>query len=503
MPSLPTAFRRNAIANYLNSFVTLVLALVVTPLLVRGLGKETYGVWVLVSTSVVYLNLLQFGFSQATTKYVAEGLAVEDRPRVRRAVSTSVAALSVPGGLLLAAAPGLALLVPVIFNIPLDLEHAAVIVALLSIIDLAIAIPADTFGAVLAGAQRYDLLNATLAATAVAQAAAWAIILALDGGLIALGVATTSLSLASQLARYLIVRRLLGPEVVSRKSVDRTFARPLLSMSGWVAVTNVSEAVIGRIDPIVVGLVVGVPQAGVYAVGQKLAALVSRFTEPVSMVFFPHASVMAAAGDREGLRKAFLTATRIVIAIALPLTIGLIVLAGPLIDAWVGAGFSGAVPVVSCLAATTTIWAFSGAGVYVLRGIGDVRRPALIDSFEAACNFGLSIALGLTLGLKGVAIATLIAAVVTRLCLMLPYVCRQTGTSLIAFWGQLLRTFTLPALAAVAAGLFLRDSGNGNVMKFLVGGLGMTVAYVVALLLVGLSRPERTAVTSWIRTRTQ
>ena len=79
MPPLPTAFRRNALANYANSLVALVLALVVTPLLVRGLGKEAYGTWVLVSTSVVYLNLLQFGFGQATTKYVAEGLAVDDR----------------------------------------------------------------------------------------------------------------------------------------------------------------------------------------------------------------------------------------------------------------------------------------------------------------------------------------------------------------------------------------------------------------------------------------
>ena len=142
---------------------------------------------------------------------------------------------------------------------------------------------------------------------------------------------------------------------------------------------------------------------------------------------------MSAAGDRDGLRKTFLTGTRIVIAIALPLTIGLVVLARPLLHLWVGRGFAAAVPVVVCLAATTTIWTLSGAGVYVLRGMGDVRRPALIDSFEAVLNLSLSIALGLALGLKGVAIATLIAAAVTRLGFMLPYVCRQTGTSVSRF----------------------------------------------------------------------
>lgn len=502
MPPLPTAFRRNALANYANSLVALVLALVVTPLLVRGLGKEAYGTWVLVSTSVVYLNLLQFGFGQATTKYVAEGLAVDDRSKVRRAVSTSVAALSIPGALLLAAAPGLALLVPVVFNIPADLRHAAILVALLSIVDLAVAIPADTFGAALAGAQRYELLNLTIVATAVSQAVAWAVILALGGGLVPLGIATVSLSLTSQVARYLVMRRLLGRETLSRKYVDRAFARPLLGMSSWVAVTNLSEAIIGRIDPIVVGLVVGVPEAGVYAVGQKLAALVSRFTEPISVIFFPHASAMSAAGDRDGLRKTFLTGTRIVIAIALPLTIGLIVLARPLLHLWVGSGFAAAVPVVVCLAATTTIWALSGAGVYVLRGMGDVRRPALIDSFEAVLNLSLSIALGLALGLKGVAIATLIAAAVTRLGFMLPYVCRQTSTSFVAFTTQLARTFALPGLATLGVGFALRDSGTGEITEVLTAAAGMTLTYVIVLIAVGLSRSERVALATWVRTRT-
>jgi O-antigen/teichoic acid export membrane protein len=202
------------------------------------------------------------------------------------------------------------------------------------------------------------------------------------------------------------------------------------------------------------------------------------------------------------LRKTFLTGTRIVIAIALPLTIGLIVLARPLLHLWVGSGFAAAVPVVVCLAATTTIWALSGPGVYVLRGMGDVRRPALIDSFEAVLNLSLSIALGLSLGLKGVAIATLIAAAVTRLGFMLHYVCRQTSTSFVAFTTQLARTFALPGLATLGVGFALRDSGTGEITEVLTAAAGMTLTYVVVLIAVGLSRSERVALATWVRTRT-
>ena len=68
MSTLPTRFRRNALANYANSFVTLALALIVTPILVRGLGKEAYGTWVLVTSLVLYFDLLKFGFSKAAIK---------------------------------------------------------------------------------------------------------------------------------------------------------------------------------------------------------------------------------------------------------------------------------------------------------------------------------------------------------------------------------------------------------------------------------------------------
>ncbi len=258
MTTLPARFRRNALANYAGSFVTLALALLVTPILVRGLGKEAYGTWVLVTSLVLYFNLLKFGFSKAAIKYVAEGNAAGDLDRVRRTVATSFAALSLPGLALLLAAPVLAYLFPVLFDVSADLKLAAMILVVLSVVDLAVAIPADTFGSALSGFQRYELLNATLTATALAQAVAWTVILALGGGLVAISVAGVSLSITSQFARYVLVRVLCGGSPLRRRYVDRSLLKPLMSMSGWIALTDFAEVVIGGIDPIVVGLIAGV-----------------------------------------------------------------------------------------------------------------------------------------------------------------------------------------------------------------------------------------------------
>jgi O-antigen/teichoic acid export membrane protein len=507
MTTLPTRFRRNAITNYLNQFVMAALAVVVTPILVRGLGKEAFGVWALASASVVFFDLLKFGFGRAAIKYVAESHALNDTERTRKVIATSCAALSVPGLTLLVASPGLAILFGMLVEHRLgtpnpDLVSAAKIFVLISMIDMAVAIPADIFGSTLMGFQRYDLLNISLAATAIAQAASWAAILAMGGGLVAIGVATLTFSLGSQLARYLMVRHLAGGAPLRRRYVDRDLVMPLMSMSGWIAVTDIADFVISRIDTLVVGLIIGIPQAGVYAVGQKLSAFAGRFTSPVAALFFPHASELAAKGDREGLRKTLYAGTRIGVSIATPLVLVLAVLAKPALNAWVGSGYQRAAWVVILLSASTLVATFSRTVIYVLRGLGDVKVPALITAMEAVLNLGLSVGLCFAIGFQGVALGTFIATLIAHFGFILPYGCRRAEASLPRLLFVVVRGNAVPIAATVGLGVFLRVMmGVSGIAGVMAAGAAMMALYALLLFFTGLSGSERRRLIDAVRRR--
>ena len=45
--------------------MSIVIALVVTPVLVHGLGGTAYGIWALVGSTVLYLDLFNLGFGRA------------------------------------------------------------------------------------------------------------------------------------------------------------------------------------------------------------------------------------------------------------------------------------------------------------------------------------------------------------------------------------------------------------------------------------------------------
>lgn len=501
MAALPARFRRNTATLYLNTFASALIALVMTPILTQGLGKHDFGIWAVVGSMILYLELLEFGFGTATIKYVAEFEALDDRDRLRSAISTSFWVLALPGLAALAIGLGAAAFFPTVLDIGQAAETEARLLIVMLAANMAISIPGDTFGGALIGLQRYDLQNGTLLVVAVAQAVAWAIVIAVDGGLVALGVVTVALSLAGQLWRFLLVRRLVPGLTMSRKQFDRDLFRGFRRLSFWFALGEVGEVIIFRIDTVVVGVVVNVPAAAVYAVGQKLALVAEKLVQPVVYTLFPHSSELAALDDKEGLRATLVTGTRISLGLAGPLTVALAVMGEPAVRAWVGPSFAAAGLVVVYLAAATAIKSLVQTGQTMLNGMGLARVPALIVAAEAGLNLVLSVMLSRSMGLHGVALGTFLASAATDLGLLLPYMCRRLGVSL---WGFLLPVVRahVPGLAvSLGVGwLVIRTSPSG-IVPVLLGGAAIALAYVAVFYVTGLTAEERAELTRRVRPR--
>lgn len=498
---LPRRFGRNLTSGWARIVTQVAIAIVTTPILVHGLGKAEYGIWALALSLVLYLELFEFGLGTATVKYVAEHEALGDRERTRRAIATSFWTLLVLGLGALALGILIALAFPVLFDVSAESERAAQLLILLVSLDLAVSIPSDTFGNTLLALQRFDLINATLIAVLVAQAVAWVIVLALGGGLVALGVVTVALSLVGQLSRFLIVKRLLPDVSVSPRYLDRKLVRPLVGLSAWYALAETSTLAIARLDTVVVGLVIGVPEAAVYAVAQKLAFLVDQVIRPMLRMFFPHSTELAARHDRRALGEAISAATRVSLAIAGPLALALALLAEPVLRVWVGSGFAEGANVVVFLCAAAAIAALGGPGFLMLQGAGYARRPALLSTAEAALNLTLSVILGNRMGIEGVALATLIAASVVQVGLLLPYIGRVFGVLPLSLLGTLGRAHLPAALVALAVGLLLRRTDVSGLAEVLGAAAAVGGAYLATLAVTGLDRAERRVALGYLRAR--
>lgn len=488
---LPARFARNTLSIYLYSTTSVVVALVTTPILVHHLGLTEFGIWVLAGSVVLYLELFEFGFGTATVAYVAGFASTGRLDRVRRTIATSVWILAGPGLAVALAGAALAALLPSIVDLPAHLVTPTRILVLLFVLDLAVSIPGDTFGGTLAALKRNDLVNYTLAAVLTAQAVAWVVVVLAGGGLVLLGILTVALSLVGQIARFVLAWRLVPGLSLSPREIDRSLVRPYARLSIWYAISSFADTVIRRIDVLVVGLVVGLSAAGVYSVGQKLAQLAQRFISPATLTFFPHAAELAAQANSVGLQRSLAQAVRISLAVGGPVGVGTAVFAGPALDEWVGAGFGEARLVVVYLAAATVIAALGAPAVLVLNGMGAPRAPALFAAGEAALNLCLSIVLGRSMGLTGVALATLIASAVATFAGVLPYACRLVETSYEHLLWRALRGHVPAAGVALLAGWALRGFADGGLLQVTSAGAGVVALYAAVLFFTGLDAGER------------
>jgi O-antigen/teichoic acid export membrane protein len=485
--------------SYVQAGSAAVIGLVLTPVLVIGLGKEAYGIWVVVGSLALYRQVLQLGLAAATPKYIAEYAALDDDVQLRSSITTSFWLLAGPGALALLAGLAFVPFFPDLFDISPDLREPAQILLVLIVIDFALAIPGDAFGSTLIGLQRFDLLNWTLIVVSVLTAAGWAIAILAGGGLVAMGVVSLSLSLGGQLARYLIARRLVPGLSLSPRLIDRKLVKPLAALSVWLAIDDAAFIIINRIDAIVVGLVVGLEAAAIYGIGQKLVLAISGLVSPISVLFYPHSAELAARRDYDGLRDSLLTGTRIVLGISFPIAIALSVLAGPILEAWVGPGFAGAVPVIVFLSGAALITSLSLTGRGMLQGTGRARRPGLISALELVLNLALSVLLAHALGLEGVALGTLIAATVANLLILFPYVCRSFGIPISALAGAILRAEAPPTAVALLIGWLMIRADPSGIPAVIACAAAIAGSYLGTFAFTGLSGEERRALAARLR----
>src|ERR1700694_554905 len=80
----------NAIWTWLGVGTTLFTGFLLSPYLVRKLGPEGYGIWVLSFSLVDYYVFLDLGFRSATVKYVAHFWALREHEDVNAILNTAL-----------------------------------------------------------------------------------------------------------------------------------------------------------------------------------------------------------------------------------------------------------------------------------------------------------------------------------------------------------------------------------------------------------------------------
>jgi O-antigen/teichoic acid export membrane protein len=390
-----------------------VLLLLTTPLVLRGLGDAAYGVWALVGNIVGYLAVLNT-MQTAGTKYLAEFVARGDDLKVRRLLGTSLG-FNVAVGVLGAVAV-FALARPLAtrwLEIPVALQPASV--AAFRIAALGFLLNALWWwgAAILAGLQRFDwLTGVTIAATTISTAGT---VYAVEAGygVVGVAVATVCGTLTSVLASAVLARRLLGTARF-RLAWDATMLRSVLAY-GWFSTAQVVFGVlVTQLDRTLLGAWVGVAAVAVYSVPLSVATRIHQLAARALEVVFPLASGLVGTARHDDLVRLYTRAQTLNTALVVALAVPLAVLARELLGIWLGPAFAAsAAPVLQLL---VVAYALLGLGVVAAAILAGSGRPGVNTAFVAALGVANSAGYWLLIPRWGAVGAAAASAAASALC---------------------------------------------------------------------------------------
>lgn len=481
-------------SNYAAKFFSLGLIFFLTPFIIHRLGAAEYGLWVLVNSVIGYGTLLDLGLADALIKYVAEFRARQESSEASGLVATTLWLYVGIGLVAVVLSIGLTFLFPYLFDIAPDRRPRAMLLMLLMGLNLAIAIPCTTTTAVLRGLHRFDLDNILGIAGSLINALATVTVLLLGGGVIGLAIISLVITPLMQVPRVWLIRRAAPDLHLGWSGAKRRYVRTVTSFSWSLFVLHLSGRVQSKTDEIVIGAFLTLRIVAPYSIARSLSEVPQILSTQLVKVLTPLASELDGENDQGRLRSVYLTGTRLTLVLFVPLAGPLIVLAGPILNAWVGPEFMPYAPIVAILTIAGLIETSQWPAMAVLQGMARHRPISLIWIGTAVANLGLSIALLHVLGATGVALGTLVPTTIACLGLILPFTARVLGVTLVDLIKEIAGPSLLPAIPMLLILFVLRQvfAPSSLVMLALVGAVGLLV-YTVVYLMFGASDFERNA----------
>jgi O-antigen/teichoic acid export membrane protein len=482
---------RNVTTRYLAIAIEMFIGLVMLPFNLHHLGKEAYGLWMLTGSVTIHFSVLDMGYGGALVKFMAQYRAHRDSRALNEIASTLFFVFAAVGVLAYAVALGLAFNLEHLFKI--DAAQAETGKWILMIIGLNVALnfPFSVFGGVISGFQRYDANNLVAICSSLTVAAVNVAMLMLGFGLVPLVMATTSVRLLTYFVYRLNAYRIYPALRIRWALFHRERLREATGFSVYSSIIDWANKINYELDEIVIGAFMGSGPVAVWAVADRIISGTQRFTNQLNGVLFPVVVESDATNRTARLRMVLLEGTRLSLAMVTPIAVTLIVLAEPLVRAWVGQKMIESATVIQILAFAVALRVGNATGTTILKGSGRVRYLAFVNIATGIVNLALSALLIHRWGLVGVAAGTLAPIAFSAIFVLFPASCRRVEVSI----AEAFQRAVWPAFwPAIVVGLMLagtRSISTGTLLALLTQAALAAVLYFVLFFGVAIGRRDR------------
>ncbi len=381
---------KSAFYNVLDYVSQPFLLLVATPIVVRHLGLESYGIWAVVNGLAGGLAVFGLGIGDAAIKHVAACRGRSDYPGAARVfeatLSLSITTGVIGGGLVLLAAN-------VIARYAFHMEAGDYALAATAIragaVLLALRWIESAYTSTLKAHERYDISAKVCIAIKTLAIISMIVLVLYSYGVVAILLTTAGWTFMGLLLLAWQVRR-LDSHMSFLPVVDLAEWRKLASFGAFSGIQSIANIIFTQADRLIVGATIGPAAAGAYSICLQLVQPIQTICVQAFNFVFPRISHKTEAGDHASTHHFVRNILTVSVGLTLLLSLPLLLAGKPLLSFYMGTEFAKAnYSILPVLTIAFAIVSISVVPYYALLGTGQVRFVSLLNLFAgiaaAAC----------------------------------------------------------------------------------------------------------------------
>ena len=499
-----------SIMSYCSIAISIIINLLYTPVMIRILGQNEYGLYNTVASTISTLSVLNLGFGSSYIRFYSKFKEEDNFQEIKRLNGLFLLIFCCIGSIALVCGLFLTFNLHIVFSTGLTQDEYSVagVLMLIMTINLALSFPLSVFTSIVSAHERFIFQKAVSIIHQVLSPLVTLPLLLMgyrSVAIVCVSFALTVLSGAINIYYVLYVLR----EGFSFRNINRAIVKSLFSFTFFIAINIIIDQINWNIDKILLGRYKGTSEVAIYSVGYILYFMYMQFSSSMSSMFTPriHRIVNEYSDQKETLLKEltniFTKVGRIQFSILLLVASGIVFFGSAFITCfWVGTGYEMSYYVALLLIIPATIPLIQNLGIEIQRAQNLHHFRSYIYLGMAVLNLIMSIFLCQIYGAVGSAIGTAVSLVIANGLVINIYYHKKCNIDIKCFWKSIcsmLKGFILPCFAGIMVLIFTPKNSKFSFLIFTCEIIVYTVIFSFSFWKWSLNSDEKKLITSMVK----
>jgi O-antigen/teichoic acid export membrane protein len=443
------------VASIFQFIAQILVQLLLAPIVLKLAGRETLGAYAAVMQALAYLSLTDFVGSWSLERFLGQASGIDAGGARFRCILTTARTVFIFTNLLYS-------ILVVIFslftarlfhlspNVAHQAQHALWVIAVWALLRTTLV----AYGGALLAMQDIAVFNMIGMFMGIGRTVASLVFILMGGGLFGLMLAGTSVE-AFGLILYRIRFKKLFPNLMPSWGIsDKALLKEMLSFGGHALLVNLGTGLVYNSGNTIAGFTKGAAVASGFYTTQMPTMTVYNMMMRLPDSATPAINELWGRREVERLREALRRITRLLLALTLPLSLGVLLFNRDVVVTWVGDQQYAGTLLTASLAAFCIVVSLQRSAIVYSFTFGWMRLLSVTGIIQGAANFALGIALARLFGLGGITLA-LVLVILPQTMILWYRVGRFLEVNVAKLLGGCVARSVIPLGGSAACGLLV------------------------------------------------